>query len=48
MGYSHVKEGCKKHDRAKRAKRGACQGSKASSQATEEAELSELPPPDLV
>ena len=48
MGYSHIKEGCKKHDRAKRAKRGACRGSKASSQATEEAELSELPPPDLV
>ena len=47
MGYSHVKEGCKKHDRTKRAKRGACRGSKASSQATEEAELSELPPPDL-
>ena len=48
MGYSHVKEGCKKHDRTRRAKRQSCWGSKASSQATEEAELSELPPPDLV
>ena len=48
MGYSHVKEGCKKHDRTRRAKRQSYRGSKASSQATEEAELSELPPPDLV
>ena len=48
MGYSHAKEGCKKHDWAKRAKKQSCRGSKASYQATQEAELSELPPPDLV
>ena len=48
MGYSRVKEGCKKNGRTRRARRQSCRSSKASSGATEEAELSELPPPDSV
>ena len=48
MGYSRVKEGCKKNGRRRRARGQSCRSSKASSRATEEAELSELPPPDSV
>ena len=48
MGYSRVQEGCKRQGRMKRERRVVSRGSKASSQTTEEAELSELPPPDLV